>query len=173
MTHEDMLMHNLIDHEDRLQPRHRYIDHDSCLEQDMNDLKSCHEKKPSISSWNRWIYCIPRPRHLIESRHINITLRRQLMLLRPSSNSLIISTTMCRHKVYKRQWMGLILRLPPHLAQNTHIRCAHQHLPKYIQAMSRMNTHNIFAVRKRAFTFCLVVVVVPMQGFAQKILICG
>ena len=92
------------------------------------------------------------------------------MRFRPCSDSFIVPAPVLRVEVYKGHRFRLLLRLPPHLPEDTHIGVAHEHLPQDVQAVRRMNSHNVFAVHKCALLFRQIVLVVPMQGFAQEIL---
>jgi len=109
-------------------------------------------------------------RHLVEPRHVHLFFRRQLVCLSPCSNGLIVATAMDRIEVDKRRGIGIVLRLPPDLAEDANIGIAHEHLPQSVEAMRSVNSHNVLAVHKRALLLRAVVIVVPMESFAQEIL---
>lgn len=77
---------------------------------------------------------------------------------------------MLRIEVDERHWAPFALGLPPDLAKYTNVWSAHKHLPQYIKAVRSVNTHNVRAIDKCALLFRYVVIIIPMQTFAKKIL---
>ena len=77
---------------------------------------------------------------------------------------------MNRVEVNERHRMRLVLRLPPDLAKYAHIWSAHQHLPQNVEAVSRVNLHDILAVHEGALLLRLIVVIVPIQSFPKQVL---
>ena len=92
------------------------------------------------------------------------------MLLGPYSYRFVIATPVLRVEVDKGLGMRLVLWLPPYLPEHAHIRIAHQHLPQNVEAVSRVDLHDVLAIDECAFLLREVVIVVPMQGFAEEIL---
>jgi hypothetical protein len=88
------------------------------------------------------------------------------MCFRPFPDGLIVATPVYSIEVDKRRRVRLVFGLPPHLTKDPNIRVAHQHLSQDIEAVRCVDPNNIIAVHKRAFLLRLVVVVVPMEGFA-------
>jgi hypothetical protein len=88
------------------------------------------------------------------------------MCFGPFSDGLIVATPVYSIEVDKRRGVRLVLGLPPHLTKDPNIRVAHQHLSQDVEAVCCVNPHNILAIHECAFFLRLVVVVVPMEGFA-------
>jgi hypothetical protein len=68
------------------------------------------------------------------------------------------------------RWVRIAFWLPPDLPKHTNIRLAHQYLPQHIQAVSGVDSHDVFGVDERTFAFRQVVIVVPMEGLSKEIL---
>src|SRR5690242_17444076 len=74
-------------------------------------------------------------------------------------------------EVNERRGLRVAFRLPPHLTKHSNIWLAHQHLSQHIQAVSRVDPHNVLGVDERPFAFHQVVIVVPLQSFSKEILL--
>lgn len=92
------------------------------------------------------------------------------MRLGPGSDCFKVAASMRRIEIDKRRRVALVLGLPPYLTEDTNIRVAHQHLPQDVEAVRRVHLHNVLAVHKCALLLRLIVVVIPMESFAQEIL---
>jgi hypothetical protein len=112
-----------------------------------------------------------RPWLLVEAVHIDVPFRRHLVRFSPLPYALVITAPMLRIEVDERCWVRVAFWLPPYLPEHSNIRLTHQHLSQHIQAVSRVDPHDVFGVDERTFAFRQVVIVVPMEGLSKEILI--
>lgn len=92
------------------------------------------------------------------------------MCFSPTSYALIVTASMLRIEVNKSHGLRIAFRPPPDLAEHSDIGVAHQYLPQHIQAMCCVDSDDVLGVYERAFPFGQVVIIIPMQGFPEKVL---
>jgi hypothetical protein len=91
---------------------------------------------------------------------------RKLSFFRPVPNIVKVFALMFCVEIHKRFRM---IDIPPHLAEQSCIRCTHQLLADDIQAMTDMVSNDVILIQECPLTLRTVVVDVIIEGLAQKV----
>lgn len=102
--------------------------------------------------------------------HLNLSVLRNLSLLRPPPHPIEISTPVLRAEIHERHRLLHLRRFIPNLSEYAQVGDTHETLSKGIKAVRDVQADDVVWIREGGEGERGVMRVVPMEGFAERVL---